>query len=146
MTGRTHMLSSGILGLMVCYKMDVPAIYTYACVVGSLFPDADHRSAILGRMLPLWLFFKPHRNNLLHSLPGAFVFSGLMLFAGGPSAFMFFIGYLLHLGLDMLNPMGVRLMWPRKGMISIAKIRSGSWLEWPFLFGFYLLLVVVMSL
>ena len=125
MTGRTHAIVSGICGAAVAAKLDVSPICVLSCIVGGLFPDTDCRRSILGRCLPLWFIFKPHRRNITHSFMGLLVFSILLSWIPLHAIF-FAIGYATHLGLDMLNRSGIPLWWPNKHCVTIASVKVGG--------------------
>jgi membrane-bound metal-dependent hydrolase YbcI (DUF457 family) len=84
----------------------------FLVVIGSLFPDADHRKAPAGKMLPLWLFFR-HR-GFTHSLEGMICFLLPLLAYNRLYALSFGIGYITHLLLDSLTPSGVRWIYFKK--------------------------------
>lgn len=143
MTGKTHAITSGVIGAFVTFKFELHPIHILICIIGGLFPDADHRKSYVGRILPLWLFCKPHRRNILHSLIGAIAFSIPLL---TPSyMFLFFIGYISHLLLDVLNATGVRLWWPSNKMVSVASIKVGGIGELLVMFIFYMMILALMS-
>lgn len=76
-------------------------------LIGSVFPDSDHRHAPMGRILPLWILFN-HR-GFTHSLLGLAVFSApVVIFISIKWALLFAAGYLLHLMMDDTTPMGVK--------------------------------------
>lgn len=76
-------------------------------LIGSLFPDADHKKAPIGRLFPLWLIFK-HR-GFTHTLVGLVVFSlPIGIWYNWKWAATFAVGYLLHLAMDSSTPMGIK--------------------------------------
>lgn len=77
----------------------------FLIIIGSLFPDADHRKAPAGRILPLWLFFK-HR-GFTHTIWGLVLFSASISLYSPLYSANFAFGYLSHLLLDSLTPSGV---------------------------------------
>lgn len=143
MTGRTHLLASGILGAATSAKLGLHPIHILICMAGGLFPDTDHRHSYLGRYIPLWIVCKPHRENILHSLVGAIAFS-LPLLVPSYMTF-FFLGYMSHLLFDMMNVSGVPFWWPKKRMISIARIKAGGLGELLVTFVFYMIVMAVLS-
>jgi membrane-bound metal-dependent hydrolase YbcI (DUF457 family) len=79
-------------------------------LIGSVFPDADHPKAPMGRILPLHWFFN-HR-GFTHTLGGMVVFSlPIGIFYSWKWAGLFALGYLLHLAMDDGTPM--RVKWIR---------------------------------
>lgn len=79
---------------------------------GSLFPDADHKHAPAGKILPLWLFFK-HR-GFTHTIFGMVGFSSLVGLLNPWWAISFGFGYFTHLLLDCLTPSGVNWLGKKK--------------------------------
>lgn len=131
---------------MVAFKYNLHPMLTVTAIVGGLFPDTDTRKSLLGRWIPLWLLFKPHRRNLLHSLLGAVIFSVPWLYISYSSAILFFLGYLSHLILDMCNKTGIPLWYPNKHMISIAKVKIGGFGELLLAIAFYIMVVALLNL
>ena len=90
---------------------------------GSLFPDIDMPSSLMGRKIPIIpkiinkLF--GHRNGFTHSRFGAALTSLVLLFALLPIStaldlgffFGFLIGFISHLVLDGCTPLGVPLFY-----------------------------------
>jgi len=82
-------------------------------LIGSIFPDADHRHAPMGKIIPLWLVFN-HR-GFTHSLPALAIFSlPLGIWYSWEWAILFALGYLLHLAMDDSTPMRVKWMTGHK--------------------------------
>lgn len=75
-------------------------------LIGSLFPDTDHKNAPIGMILPLWLFFN-HR-GFTHSLVGLVVFTAPILYYNWKWGVLFAAGYMLHLCMDGCTPMGIK--------------------------------------
>lgn len=75
-------------------------------LVGSLFPDADHRKAPMGRIFPIWLVCR-HR-GFTHSVGGIFIFSSLVALYDLKWGVLFAGGYFLHLVEDSSTPQGVK--------------------------------------
>jgi membrane-bound metal-dependent hydrolase YbcI (DUF457 family) len=79
-------------------------------LIGSVFPDADHKHAPMGRLIPLWLLFN-HR-GFTHSIPALVIFSApIGMFYSWKWCALFACGYLLHLAMDDSTPM--RVKWLR---------------------------------
>lgn len=135
-------------GAALAARYDTSPLYIASCVFGGLLPDTDHRKSLLGRFIPLWILFKPHRNNVLHSPFGCLVTMLLwyILTQSYGHALFIGLGYTTHLLLDMCNPQGIRLFYPRKGMISILKFRTGGAGEILIAFLFYIIIVWAMSM
>lgn len=146
MTGKTHLLSGFILGAALCAKYHLAAPYMMSCVAGTMFPDTDHSKSMLGKFIPLWLVFKPHRKNVLHSLKGMSIASliWLCLMTSWLHAAFFAAGYVIHLMLDTLTKMGVPWLWPKRKMFSLAGVVNGIW-ELIVLSAFYTIVIATMS-
>lgn len=121
-------------------NMIILSVYGSAAVLGSLLPDIDIKGSKISNKNKIASFiirtFFGHR-GFTHSMlcyallsMGVFFLSGMI--PGGYGGYItkgFMIGYLSHLILDMLNPMGVPLLFPNKKMVSIAGIKTGGFLE-----------------
>jgi membrane-bound metal-dependent hydrolase YbcI (DUF457 family) len=70
-------------------------------LIGSLFPDADHKRAPMGRFVPLWLFFS-HR-GFTHTLYALILFALPLMLFNWKWALSFAIGYFSHLILDVAH-------------------------------------------
>lgn len=75
-------------------------------LIGSIFPDCDHRKAPMGRLLPLWLVFN-HR-GFTHTCWGLVGFSALVGCYNLNWGIIFMAGYFLHLVMDSGTPMGIK--------------------------------------
>lgn len=114
-------------------------IFISGTVIGSLFPDIDHRGSYIGRKAKVTSaithFLFGHRGVthspiamgiftfLLYFLSKAFIVSPLvkLWFVG------FFLGILSHIFLDMLTKGGVPLLFPfSKNRISLTNMKTGS--------------------
>jgi inner membrane protein len=100
----------------------------------ALIPDVDHPKSWVGRRLrPL----SSQLANLLghrgatHSLIAVIGCMWLLAKSGLPHSVLapVCVGYLSHLGADMLTPGGLRLAWPLPGTWSLPLCRTGSWAE-----------------
>lgn len=109
-SGRVHVGFAFLLWILIQTGVEQTHAYFINPVpflIGSLFPDCDHRKAPMGKILPLWLFFK-HR-GFTHSLVSLVVFtSPLVIWGKYEWAITFALGYLLHLAMDDSTPMRVR--------------------------------------
>ncbi len=144
-SGVTHLIAGTITGTMIAYKFQLPLPTVFVYTIGALFPDTDTRKSILGRWIPLWLLFKSHRRNLLHSLLGGCLFGSLFLFLSFSYASMFLLGYGSHLFLDMFNRTGIPLWYPfSKHMATIAAVKGGVG-ELLLIVGFYMMMVALLS-
>jgi hypothetical protein len=71
-------------------------------LIGALFPDADTRKSVMGRLIPLWLLFK-HR-GFTHKLPClALTTAILWVFFNESIAASWFFGYLSHVFIDKFS-------------------------------------------
>ncbi len=144
MTGRFHIASGFIVGAAVSAKCGLPGYYTFSCMLGAAFPDTDHPKSILGRYVPLWRFFTPHRMNATHGWRMTLCAS--VLWGCGWHSFLhglfFCTGYLLHLSGDSLTEMGVPWNWPDETIYSF-KIKTRG--ELLILLALYTIMVIVMS-
>ena len=124
---RTHALFGILVWFLLALFIEMPLFVLGFALLGSIFVDVDSRGSKIGRRLWFLSWIFKHR-GIVHSLVGC-VFVSLIvgvfnLWAG----FGFFIGYVSHLVLDVLTPMGIRLFWPLKFRVR-GFIRSGSWVE-----------------
>jgi inner membrane protein len=141
-SGRSHAIASGMLGVMVCAKWELEPVCIAFCIFGGLFPDIDTRNSYMGRFTPLWRWLQ-HR-GATHSLLTA-VLCSLVFVYRIEAAVIFFLGYLSHLLLDMCNVTGVPLWWPSQHRVIVARIRSGGIGELIVLFLFYIMVIALLS-
>ncbi|RLF16094.1 MAG: hypothetical protein DRJ97_02020 [Thermoprotei archaeon] len=96
-----------------------------AMAAGSLAPDVDRYRSLLSRLIPL-----KHR-GALHSLAGAAAASVVIaLTLRAPYLPLFFaLGYLSHLALDSLTPMGVAWLSPIYSHRVRGPVKVGSLTE-----------------
>lgn len=106
----THIAFSLLIALALPIGVDTPYLLIFY-LLGSLFPDIDVSTSIIGkRIKPVgWLF--SHR-GIFHSLPMLAMLSTIIFVLFGKAGIVFGIGYLTHLLLDMLNHQGIRLLYP----------------------------------
>lgn len=135
-----------MLGAMVAFKFHLHPIAIVCCTIGGLFPDTDTRNSLLGRWIPMWLFFRPHRRNLLHSFLGAILFSIPWLYISHIYSILFFLGYMSHLILDMFNRTGIPFAYPNKHMVSVASVKIGGFGELLLAIAFYIMIVAILNL
>lgn len=146
MLGATHALggllaAEGLIYLKHLSLNEAPLVLG-ASVFGSLLPDIDHPSSLLGRRAPVvsdavGLVFG-HR-GFTHSL----VFAGTVLLLSAllrakyaawlPVSVLYGlgVGVLSHLAFDMLNPSPVPLLWPlpKEFRLPLPGIPTGSFFE-----------------
>ena len=98
---------------------------------GSLLPDIDHPRSWVGRRA--WMISRPlaatigHR-GLTHSIVAVIVCCLLLRWQGLSRAVLapLMVGYLSHLGADLLTSSGLRLAWPLRQRCAIPLCRTGS--------------------
>ncbi|MNV54171.1 hypothetical protein D3C71_1463450 [compost metagenome] len=96
-SGKTH-LTIGVI--IWCFFPHLSFIFV---AIGSLFPDSDHRKAIMGRILPLWILGFKHR-GLTHHLWFVAIVSWLIdMYVLKGSGWSFFIGCASHIIGDMIS-------------------------------------------
>lgn len=114
-------------------------VFITGAVIGSLFPDIDHRGSYLGRKAKITSTITNalfgHR-GITHSPIAMTIFVFLLymaskLFFISPIIKLWFIGFFLgilsHIFLDMLTKGGVPLLYPfSKKKISLTNIKTGS--------------------
>lgn len=137
--GRTHAAVGITIGLLLIKKLKMPTdtmllIYLIGLYIGTLLPDADHKYAPMGKVIPLWLFLK-HR-TLTHSIFMFLVpiFLIKLLVNHIPLIYFFsqgiFLGIACHIAMDLLNPTGCPLLYPlMKQKFNILRIKTGSTLD-----------------
>jgi membrane-bound metal-dependent hydrolase YbcI (DUF457 family) len=94
------------LGADTCFLNPIPFL------IGTLIPDADHRKAPMGRLIPIWLFCR-HR-GFTHTVYGMVLFSSLVGIYDVKWGLLFAGGYFLHLMLDSGTPSGIHWFGKRK--------------------------------
>lgn len=137
MLGRTHL----VFGLFIClvlvivFSVNIP--FCLLLLFGSLFPDIDKSSSMLGRrFVPVSWFFR-HR-GFFHSFYALSLFS-VMVYAlsGYYLALAFFIGFLSHIFLDLFTKRGISLFMIDKPVT--GPFLSGGLFDHLFMFVFLLL-------
>jgi inner membrane protein len=136
--GRTHLLTACVLGVLVIkvFSIKSPLIFFIALLFGSLFPDIDSQTSILGRKIKFFSFFFKHRgffhSSLILILICLIVFSLSKWFVIG-----FALGFLSHLILDAITKEGLTFLF-------IGKIKGpfkvGGWQEHIFALGMIIIL------
>lgn len=139
MKGSTHLSAGLAAGVALSLYAKIPpveaSVLTTLSGIGSLLPDLDVASSIIGRKLPITsrlansLF--GHRTVLHALLPWLTAFNLLWpVFAAVPLRWAIFagaaIGIMSHLFLDMLNPSGIPLFWPLRSRLGFGLFRSGG--------------------
>jgi membrane-bound metal-dependent hydrolase YbcI (DUF457 family) len=104
-SGQIHWKFALIVWILVQTGID-DWINPIPLLIGSVFPDADIRKSMIGKIIPLWLFFN-HR-GFTHSLCGLVVFTLPIMYFNFKWGCIFACGYLLHLMMDDTTPMGIK--------------------------------------
>ncbi|MDX8376872.1 MAG: metal-dependent hydrolase [Mariprofundales bacterium] len=136
MTGKSHKIIGAASGFAVAsilhFSLENIFIIIIMSIIGSLLPDIDHGGSIISRKLT-WLnkLISPllsHR-GLTHS---GLVIAGWFWLLYSYDSLVFIglcTGYISHIFMDMLTINGIKLFYPFKVNISLAKIRTGSAVE-----------------
>jgi inner membrane protein len=96
-------------------------------MLGSVLPDIDVEDSIVTGIIPK-LPFK-HR-TITHSFFALVVVTIVAAIFSRYFALGMFFGYLSHLLLDSLNPIGVPFFYPfNKIKYNFARIRAGGWID-----------------
>lgn len=115
-------------------RLDLPALdpaLLGLAVFGALLPDIDHPKSWVGKALwPVSRVFARllgHR-GITHSALAVVGCTALLLSQDVPLAITapLVVGYLSHLGADLLTPAGLRLAWPLRGTYALPLCRAGS--------------------
>lgn len=111
-SGKMHFNFALIVWILIQCQID-DWVNPIPFLIGSVFPDCDHRHAPMGRILPMWLLCK-HR-GFTHSLQGALIFTLPIMYFNFKWGCIYVAGYLLHIAMDAGTPSGIRWVWkPRK--------------------------------
>lgn len=106
-------------------------------MIGSILPDADHKNAPIGRIIPVWIFFK-HR-TITHSLIPLIVISVVFKIyykcININSIYSYLVyglvfGILIHILSDIFTSMGCPIFYPiSKVTYNLDKIKVGGYKE-----------------
>lgn len=153
MMARSHVVVGAAAWLVTAKFLHLPPfdpVPLGLAIAGSLLPDIDHPQSWVGRRtrpLSTALAALLGHRGVTHSAL-AVLFLLVLLAQEGvrrANADALAIGYLSHLGADLLTPRGLRLAWPLRGTWSFPICRTGSpmeplivmalaggaaWLEW----------------
>ncbi|NQU98109.1 metal-dependent hydrolase [Candidatus Woesearchaeota archaeon] len=109
MLGRTHLVVAFFVFLLLSLFLDVsnPVLFAFFLLFGSLFPDIDRSSSILGRKAKFVSWFFSHR-GFFHSFYAMILFSLVIyLLFDLVLALAFLIGFSSHLFLDSFTKLGI---------------------------------------
>ncbi|MFT4250494.1 MAG: metal-dependent hydrolase [Candidatus Woesearchaeota archaeon] len=142
MQGRTHLL----FGLLLCvvwleFVSSENALLSVLLILfASVLPDIDEKTSLLGRRVPLLSYFTKHR-SFFHSIFFLVICIILLSFLVSINHVLAFsAGFLSHLLLDMLTPMGVKPFWPSEVKLR-GFVRVGGVLEKGIFFLFVALFI-----
>jgi len=158
MMATTHVLFAIFLLLLTSStSLPLSATVVTAAVLGSLLPDIDHPKSMLGRVtrpVSTLVHISVGHRTLTHSLVGLVGF-GLLAYATTfnlgvdlSAVLAFILGYGSHILADMLNPAGVKLLYPKKHRYSIlgeSGIGTDSIAEHVFSAGLFVVTVFVLA-
>lgn len=124
MTGKTHYYSgiflavilTTVLELYTAISTEDVIVFCVGLILGSIAPDIDHAHSTISKKfgtIPSRIiqFFFGHR-GAIHSITVGLIISMSLIVVIPWSGLGFFVGWLGHLLLDMLTPLGVPLFWP----------------------------------
>lgn len=137
--GKTHcVIAFAIAFLLIIHSnMELTIgmfFFLLGVAIGSVLPDADHKHTPIGRVVPLWLFFK--NRTITHSLIMLILIS--IIFKISYNVFSInegfgymgaglVLGVLVHILSDIFTPRGCPVWYPiNECYISLAKIRVGG--------------------
>ena len=105
-SGKMHVQFNFIIWIFIQLGVDHVFLNPIPFLIGSLWPDCDHKKAPIGRLFPVWLICT-HR-GFTHTLGGMVLFSlPIGIFYSWKWCMLFAGGYLLHLMMDSSTPMGI---------------------------------------
>ena len=138
MTCKTHLAAGFAICCGLCIIAQPTPGIAFATIgasaLCSVLPDIDTASSWIGcRFAPLaWILrvLFGHR-QFFHSLLCWTVSAVTVWLCGAPliAAIGVAAGSTSHLLLDMLNPSGVQLLWPKATRFSLAKLRCGGLID-----------------
>lgn len=127
MLGRTHIAAAIFMAALFFsfFKFDLLTniLVLVILVIGSIFPDIDSSTSIMGRKFKLISFLTKHR-GFLHSIWSLILFSILVYLLLSPLlGIVFATGFILHLMLDAITKEGVKIFGKRiRGPFKVGSI------------------------
>ncbi len=111
---KTHLVISLLIALIVfpMFSLD-KGIFLLVFLLGAVFPDIDTPKSFIGKWFRPIGWVSSHR-GIFHSALVLAIFSGIILLFSRAYAFVFGLGYLAHLVIDMLSHEGIRLLYPSR--------------------------------
>jgi inner membrane protein len=151
MMSKTHFAFGLLVGLFFADILGIEdkLLFVSICVLASLLPDIDLPMSKVGsKVRPLsWLLnlFFGHR-GLIHTIFIPFIIWWILSHYGwNLIAAAFFLGYMSHLIIDMLNTKGICFFYPLSKVRVNGFVKAGGLLEWvlflAIIFGIVLILV-----
>jgi len=138
---KTHFAFGLLVGLFFSsiFGIEDRLLFVSVCVLASLLPDIDLPMSKIGsKVRPIsWLLnlLFGHR-GLVHSIFIPLIIWGILSYYGwNLIAAAFFLGYMSHLIIDMLNTKGICFFYPLSKVRVNGFVKAGGILEW-FLFVF----------
>ena len=134
MMAGSHIAMGAAAWLAIAPHLELPATSPTClglAVLGSLLPDIDHPKSWVGkRVRPVSNLVGAifgHR-GLTHSLLAVAACGWFATQGQFPAhvALPLAVGYISHLGADLLTPRGLRLLWPLKGTWALPLCKAGS--------------------
>ena len=158
MMGTTHAAFALLCYYVIAYLMKLPfdaSLSLALLMLGALLPDIDHPRAFLAQQFSLFRLasrgvgrFVTHR-GIVHSLLAAIIATFIVWVVAVLYRWetlvvaCFFLGYISHLGIDSLNPTGIKWLQPFKKAKASNGIRTGSVAEKAF---FFLIIIGVLAI
>lgn len=130
MRGVTHLVAGLVLAAIITefFTFQKPLLAIILILVGSLIPDIDEKTSILGRKFRIIGSVSKHRTFFHGILFLVVCVAALSLIVELKYVLAFTAGFTSHILLDALTPAGVRPFWPSPLKIK-GFIRVGSVLE-----------------
>jgi membrane-bound metal-dependent hydrolase YbcI (DUF457 family) len=130
MQGKTHLLFGLLLAVLwVEFISAQNAVLTLLLILlGSLLPDIDEKSSLLGRRVPILSYFTKHRSFFHSVIFGVSCVIVLSFIVSVHHVLAFSAGFIGHLLLDAITPMGVKPFWPSQVKIK-GFVKVGGLLE-----------------
>ena len=133
---RAHVAVALFVGLLFAEKFSYSSMFFVVLVVSSVLPDLDSFNSKIGRnfLSRVLTAFTKHR-GIMHSLLFTGILFFILYFLRREFAYVFLIGYGLHLLLDCFTRQGVRLFSPFNFKIH-GFLKSGGRIEDALFVGF----------
>lgn len=111
MTGKTHITA----GLVASLALNTNAPQVALIAIGSMLPDLDHAGSTFGKKIKPISRHIEHR-GITHSLIFLIITILISPYLG--------LGVLTHMALDLLNPNGIKLLYPLKYKFKVPFIST----------------------